>query len=330
MTRDRIMIVEDEKIIAQHIKSILNGIGYDVSGVADTGEEAVMMAGRDLPDLVLMDNKLKGEMDGAEAGKRIWKNLRIPIVFLTAFSDSEILERSKEAEPLGYIVKPFSVKDLEPTIKMALYKHRKNLEMLEKEIQYRTLVDEIKEKIQLTTGSMVEVKMKKPEGPTNSSIGIKDYEYNERLQLKYSIKDASRMSGVKPNLIRTYQRMGLINPYRDQDNNYRSFTLDEIEWIERISRLIHEEGLNIEGIRRFLTLTPCWETMGCSMELRKNCQAKDFGDIPCWNFNDSEGCARFNQCYKCRHYISVRNHPKLQIRKRVKNNPYLDRVECQE
>lgn len=320
MTKDRIMIVEDEKIIAQHIKTILSGIGYDISGVTDTGEDAVVMAGRDLPDLVLMDNKLKGEMDGAEAGKTIWKNLGIPIVFLTAFSDMEILERSKEAEPLGYIVKPFSVKDLEPTIKMALHKHRKSREMLEKERQYRELVDEIREKIQSTIGTSVEIKIREIDDLSGDLGGNYDRnELNERLQLKYSIKDASRMSGVKPNLIRTYQRMGLINPYRDPDNNYRSFTLDEIEWIERISRLIHEEGLNIEGIRRFLTLAPCWETMNCAPEIRKKCAAKEFPDIPCWNFNDSEGCARFNQCYKCRHYITVRNHSKLQIKKKGKS-----------
>lgn len=321
MTRDRIMIVEDEKIIAQHIKSILNGIGFDISGVTDTGEDAVMMAGRDLPDLVLMDNKLRGEMDGAEAGKMIWKNLGIPIIFLTAFSDAEILERSKEAEPLGYIVKPFSGKDLEPTIKMALHKHRKNRDILEKERQYRDLVDDIREKIQSIIGTDVEVNIKRIGDSASVSGNIHDdLELNERLQLKYSIRDASRMSGVKPNLIRTYQRMGLINPYRDPDNNYRSFTLDEIEWIQRISKLIHEEGLNIEGIRRFLTLTPCWETMGCSPETRKQCAAKDFSDTPCWNFNDSDGCARFNQCYKCRYYINARNHPKLQIKKRGKLN----------
>ena len=321
MTRDRIMIVEDEKIIAQHIKTILSGIGYDISAVADTGEDAVMMAGRDLPDLVLMDNKLKGEMDGTEAGKKIWKNLGIPIIFLTAFSDAEVLERSKEAEPLGYIVKPFSGKDLEPTIKMALHKHRKNREALNKERQYRDLVDEIREKIQSTIDTTAEEKINKT-GDSTTAFGdnYSDLKLNERLQLKYSIRDASRMSGVKPNLIRTYQRMGLINPYRDPDNNYRSFTLDEIEWIQRISKLIHEEGLNIEGIRRFLTLTPCWEIMGCSKEFRKNCTAKEFSDTPCWNFNDSDGCARFNQCYKCKHYITSRNHPKLRIKNKGKLN----------
>lgn len=312
MAKDRIMIVEDEKIIARHIKSVLNDIGYDVSGITDTGEDAVMMAGRDLPDLVLMDNKLNGEMDGAEAGKNIWKNLGIPIVFLTAFSDSEILERSKEAEPLGYIVKPFSAKDLEPTIKMALFKHRKNLEMLEKERQYRRLIDEIREKIQTTMGETVEIKINKLNGSSASSHNdFDEIEPDERYLLRYSISDASRISGVKPNLIRTYQRMGLINPYRDPDNNYRSFTQDEVEWIERISRLIHEEGLNIEGIRRFLTLTPCWEAMNCPAEFREKCAKNNLDNMPCWSSRDPESCARYNQCYKCRQYISVRNHPKL-------------------
>lgn len=133
----------------------------------------------------------------------------------------------------------------------------------------------------------------------------------------YNIKRAAEMSGVSPNLIRAYERMGLMRPYRDPDNNYRLFTEFEVEWIARVKALINDVGLNIEGIKCLLTISPCWEDRDCDPDVRENCPAYRQYNFPCWCVDeDKECCDRTNACYCCEHYIRVRNHPKLRLRKK--------------
>lgn len=129
----KIIIVEDEHLIAIDIKRILMKIGYDVIAMTDNGEEAVQLAGNKKPQLLLMDINLSGNMDGVEAAEIIYRNYNIPIVFLTALSDSTTLNKAKVSEPFGYIIKPFDIRVLKTTIEMAIYKHS-----IEKELRART------------------------------------------------------------------------------------------------------------------------------------------------------------------------------------------------
>ncbi|ETA68099.1 MAG: two-component system, response regulator PdtaR [Methanolobus sp.] len=123
-TKDiKILVVEDESIIALNIKKKLKSFGYTVPALATTGEEAIKMAEITFPDLILMDVRLKGEMDGIRTAEEIRKDFDIPIVYLTAYSDDEILEKAKKTKPYGYIVKPFKANDLRSNIEMALYRH---------------------------------------------------------------------------------------------------------------------------------------------------------------------------------------------------------------
>jgi len=131
MTEGRILIVEDEHIVAMGIKRMLKDLGYTVTGIASSGEDAISKAESTFPDLVLMDIMLKGELDGVEAAKEIKERFDIPVVYLTAYSDSNILERVKMTGPYGYIVKPFDEKDLHSSIEIALYRYRKEREKLE-------------------------------------------------------------------------------------------------------------------------------------------------------------------------------------------------------
>jgi CheY-like chemotaxis protein len=128
MAEGRILIVEDEHIVAMGIKRMLKNLGYTVTGVASSGEDAIVKAESTFPDVVLMDIMLKGDMDGVEAAKKIKEKFEIPIVYLTAYSDNKILERAKTTEPLGYIIKPFDEKDLYSNIEVALHRYRKNKE----------------------------------------------------------------------------------------------------------------------------------------------------------------------------------------------------------
>ena len=123
MNNERILIVEDEKIIAIDLQRRLERFGYSVVGMAGEGEAAVSLALELSPDIILMDIMLAGKMDGIEAAKAIKAAKDIPFIFLTAYTDEKTLERAKEVEPYGYILKPFKERELYTTIDIALYKH---------------------------------------------------------------------------------------------------------------------------------------------------------------------------------------------------------------
>ena len=118
-----ILIVEDESIVAQDILNRLTQLGYTVSAVVSSGEEAVEKAKKMYPDLVLMDIVLKGGTDGIEAAETIRARLNIPVVYVTAYADKKTLQRAKITEPYGYLLKPFEDRELHTAIEMALYKH---------------------------------------------------------------------------------------------------------------------------------------------------------------------------------------------------------------
>ncbi len=122
----RIMVVEDEVVVAMELEKRLGSLGYTVTGIIGTGEEAVERAGEVQPDFVLMDIKLAGRMDGIEAAEKIRKRYDIPVVFLTAHTDEKTLQRAKVSEPFGYLVKPFSEAELRTTIEIALHKHQQD------------------------------------------------------------------------------------------------------------------------------------------------------------------------------------------------------------
>ncbi|MBF0278832.1 MAG: PAS domain S-box protein [SAR324 cluster bacterium] len=127
----RIMIVEDEFVIAASIQSVLKKMGYSVLKLISTGEEAVLVAEQQKPDLVLMDISLGGKMDGIEAAHRISFHSDIPVIYLTAHSQDEILERAKITQPFGYLIKPAKEKDLKIAIEIALYKHKMEHQLAE-------------------------------------------------------------------------------------------------------------------------------------------------------------------------------------------------------
>jgi len=167
MTKARILIVEDEAIIAMETESQLQSFGYAVTSMVDTGEKAIAKAETDKPDLILMDIRIKGEMDGIQAAEEIRDRFDIPVIFVTAYLDGEKIERAKITMPFGYVLKPIQERDLKVTIEMALYvakvdaKRRKTEEALrESEQKYRTLFDMESDALALIdqeTGKMLEV-----------------------------------------------------------------------------------------------------------------------------------------------------------------------------
>ena len=115
--------MEDEGILAIELKEKLEKLGYNVPATASSGEEAIELASKHRPDLILMDIVLDGEMDGIEAANKIRSNFKVPIIYLTAYADDETVKRAKITEPFGYLVKPYNEKELQIALEMALYRH---------------------------------------------------------------------------------------------------------------------------------------------------------------------------------------------------------------
>ena len=143
MNKLRILIVEDESLVAKDVVNMIRSLGYSVMAVVSTGEEALALAEKSQPDIVLMDIILKGEVDGIEAARRIWEELSIPVVYLTAYADEATLQRAKVTEPFGYIIKPFDERELQTTIEMAFFKSRMDKKLREREEWLSTVLRSI-------------------------------------------------------------------------------------------------------------------------------------------------------------------------------------------
>ena len=137
MGQTRILVVEDERIVAQDIKHRLEDLGYEVPAVAVRGQEAILKAQQSQPDLVLMDIRLEGETDGIKAAEVIRTRFHIPVLYLTALTDEETLRRAKVTQPFGYIVKPFKNRDLYTAIEVTLHRHQMERELAASEERYR-------------------------------------------------------------------------------------------------------------------------------------------------------------------------------------------------
>ncbi len=133
--RNKILIVEDELITAEIISTHLKDRGYTISGMVDSGEAAIDSVEKDPPALVLMDIRLHGNLDGIEAAHRIQERLDIPVIYLTAYSDTEILKRAAGTAPYGYLIKPFDDRELVSNIEIALQKHHSDQLLRESELQ---------------------------------------------------------------------------------------------------------------------------------------------------------------------------------------------------
>jgi DNA-binding LytR/AlgR family response regulator len=137
MSKTTVLVVEDESIVSKDIQQSLTKLGYNVVGSSSTGEKAIALASELKPDIVLMDIMLKGAITGIDAAAEIKSNEGIPVIFLTAYADEGTLAKAKVTEPYGYIIKPFKEIDLHTSIEMALYKHKKETEIVkERDLLY--------------------------------------------------------------------------------------------------------------------------------------------------------------------------------------------------
>ena len=346
----KIMMVEDELLFAGLIGEYLKKCGFEIGEIVSDGDEAFEKIKAYSPDLILMDVRIEGSKDGIEVAKQIFDELKIPVIFLTAYSDVKSIERAKAAYPFGYFVKPIDERQLYVAIRFAIEKHRQELHLYrqEEEQEESRQKGEIEFSVKVKPGSefpdisdekILEVMKKYGKEIARELSGMKktNHEtgfesFNKVMKEKsvanlknnglssgnrdfytprYLINEATKLTSVEPNVIRKYEKQGLLKPYRQPKDNFRRFTQDEVEWIKTIWNLIHEKGMSIEGILRIIMANKCWEYFNCKEEDRNECEIFGSGKYPCWKLSAMRKKCKHGNCYECDFYIMSRRNPIL-------------------
>ncbi|KPQ01024.1 MAG: two component signal transduction system hybrid histidine kinase / response regulator with PAS senso [Bacteroidetes bacterium HLUCCA01] len=138
--KTRLLIVEDERIVAMDLRHRLERFGYEVVDMVASGTAAMQAVEQHHPDMVLMDIRIQGEMDGIETAGELHRRFDIPHIYLTAHRDGETINRAKHTEPFGYLLKPFNDREIQTTIEMAVYKHEMSLKLKQSELKFRSLI----------------------------------------------------------------------------------------------------------------------------------------------------------------------------------------------
>ncbi|TVR39318.1 MAG: DNA-binding response regulator [Cryomorphaceae bacterium] len=229
MAKTNVLVVEDESIVSKDIQQSLKKLGYNVVGAASTGEKAIELARENMPDIVLMDIMLKGDMNGIEAADQIRGELNIPVIYLTAYADEGTLARAKVTEPCGYIIKPFKEIDIHTSIEMAIYKHKRESEVRKERDMLYSIVEnkDSKDFIFVKSNSRL-VKLRTED--IYFVEALKDYVVINALNSRYTIH--STMKDIEKKL-----------PSEDFVRVHRSFIvrLDKIAAIEQPNLILEND-----------------------------------------------------------------------------------------
>src|SRR5471030_2496235 len=197
----RILIVEDERVVALDLSSTLEKLGYSVIGSVISGAEAIECAREQRPDLILMDIRLNGKLDGIDAAQEIHLFLNCPIIFLTAYSDEQTLHRAKQVMPFGYLVKPFKMLELRCTIEVALHKNMVEERLREQERWFSTTLRSLTDAV-IATDPANKIRFLNPSAELLTGWGAKEaqgreiQEILELVRTHVSLPEASRRNSV--------------------------------------------------------------------------------------------------------------------------------------
>lgn len=184
----KILVVDDEMVSVSRLKNQLEMLGYTPCGTVNSGEKAIEIAQQERPALILMDIFLEGRLDGIEAADYIRTTLGIPVVFVTAHDEKEVLDRAKQAMPFGYITKPFQKKELKATIEMALYVAAMDARRRQAEIKLKKYRDELEKKVEERTRQLIAVNQQlNEEIEKRRAINTELRKTNEKLEMQHRL-----------------------------------------------------------------------------------------------------------------------------------------------
>jgi len=208
MTQYRIMVVEDENLVKEYICSHLQSMNYQVVSSASSGEKAISEAEKFRPDLVLMDIRIKGRLDGIATADHIRKHFRIPTVYLTAYSDDKTLERAKLTQPLGFLMKPFERSELKSTIEIALFKNEMDKKLEDSERKFRSVFENSLDPIYISTreGKLLEI----------NDACSKFFGCSKKVLLKLNLKELYYKPSAQKVFQKTLEKKGSVKAYELQ------------------------------------------------------------------------------------------------------------------
>jgi PAS domain S-box-containing protein len=240
---EKILIVEDESIVALELQSRLTDLGYSVCGIVVSGPEAINLISEKKPEIILMDINIKGPFDGVETAEKIKGMYDIPIVFLTAFTDSSTLERAKTVQPYGYIVKPFEERELHTTIEIALYKHSMEKKLRDSERRLSATLKNIGDAV-IATDGQGKINYMNHAAEKMTSLDCIDAVGNYVLDVMHIFDQ--EIYDLAHTAIKTAIDTGTMDDF--PDNIRISFNDDDIRIVEPNVSLIKDDRMNIDGI----------------------------------------------------------------------------------
>lgn len=197
----KVLVVEDEGLVAEDLKEMLNGLGFEVPGIADTGEGTIALAAEHQPDLILMDINLSGSMDGITAGMQIRLRWGIPIIYVTAFATQAIIDRAKKTVPSGYILKPFNERQIQTAIEIALYNASIERKLKERDETIRKLLNATDNPSLLldvhgTIMALNDAMAKRAQDTAEHLIGTQFFDLLTRKLISLSLAEEVRQAGL--------------------------------------------------------------------------------------------------------------------------------------
>jgi PAS domain S-box-containing protein len=254
----KILVVEDESIVAKDIQNTLIRLGYDVPATASSAASAYEKLEQIHPDLVFLDIKLKGEEDGIDIAGHIKEKFNIPVIFLTSYVDQQTLDRAKITEPYGYIVKPFNESDLKTTVEMALFKYSRDREIRDSQQRLANALSNVEEAIMITDPEGRISYLNERAGQllgygTASSIGVDLFDLiSVELEGGGMIRKEALLEQMRKDDARTYNDAILMlkrtnssvsgsltaSPVHDEKNNYlgAAFVFGDKGSVEQVQR----------------------------------------------------------------------------------------------
>jgi len=238
----RILVVEDEMIIAQDIKKMLENHDYHVIGIAVSGKNAIKLAKESCPDLILMDIHLKGDQDGIDTVLAIHEFMDVPVIYLTAFYDNMLIERAMKTHSYGYIIKPFKEVEIYYLINMALFKHGMEKKLKISNEKYYNLFEQSNDAVFIYTieGTILDINKK--------ACNLLGYQKNELYQMNISQLHSEEDSWVLKYSFHTMRRAGAVR-FETQLKRKNGSLID----VEISARFFDERKQNIQGIVRDIT-----------------------------------------------------------------------------